>query len=197
MREKNVAEVGKRVGSEGRKGFFSCRLLSLRFSAGRAQPPVACDSHFNSEPPGGSWFSFPMMEHQPSSSIHPLSLSLPYALSLSLFLPLSWSLSPSVLRSPLSFSLLVFVSFPIPPLGRWKSFQRRLRVRGRSGMNRTVCRLSRLSHRESNKSRPDGWGMNRARLISAKERRLFLSLAPRKTRSDLDLRLTKKLGKFF
>lgn len=54
MREKNVAEVGKRVGSEGRKGFFSCRLLSLRFSAGRAQPPVACDSHFNSEPPGGS-----------------------------------------------------------------------------------------------------------------------------------------------
>ena len=53
MREKNVAEVGKRVGSEGRKGFFSCRLLSARFSAGRAQPPVACDSHFNSEPPGG------------------------------------------------------------------------------------------------------------------------------------------------
>lgn len=44
---------------------FLLLLLSPRFSAGRAQPPAACDSHFNSEPRGGPWFSFPMMEHHP------------------------------------------------------------------------------------------------------------------------------------
>ena len=175
-----MAEVGKRIGSEGRKGFFSCRLLSARFSAGRAQPPVACDSHFNSEPPGGPWFSFPMMEHQPSSFIQPplsasslsLSLSLLYRffqLSLCLFLIPSrffylkslvvvGRISSLLVSSPLQRSCLSPPSYLPPPLTVEKLSEASRGTRG-TRMNRTVCRLSRLSHRESNKScrMAEGW----------------------------------------
>lgn len=112
-----MAEVRKRVGTEGKKGFFSCRLLSARFSAGRAQPPVACDSHFNSEPPGGSLIFIP---HDGTSAILLLS---PSARSIFLhlspivsFVSLPSSLSCIPVFQPRSLSLLPASPPPPPPL---------------------------------------------------------------------------------
>lgn len=117
-----MAEVRRRIGTTGKeKGFFSCRLrfvflslshpLSPRFSAGRAQPPVACDSHFNSEPLGGSLIFIP---HDGASAVlllsppaHPLALTL--SRPLSLLLPRRRLFLATTFFHPRSSLVLLFV----------------------------------------------------------------------------------------
>lgn len=203
MREKNVAEVGK-GGWDRReeRGSFHAASSRWGFPQEEHNPRLRVTAILIPSPQGVPDFHSPWwnISHPPpfvpSLPLLDSDLSSLCSLSLSLSLYLGLCLH----RFSLSSRLRVF-SHSLPPSVGRKAFRGVYGYGGRSGMNRTVCRLSRLSHRESNKSRPDGWGMNRTRLISAKERRFF-SRSPLEKLGPTDLDLDtsiyfEKLGEFF